>query len=91
MSDLFDADDASELVEVVFQVLVFDLISQATDEDALDADAGVALRVLPRRGSLRLDLGVVDAVRPVLLDLVDRLRSPERHETCERPSRCYRI
>ena len=81
---LLNADDATEFAEVVLQVLVFDQVSQAADEDPLDADAGVALRLLPRSGALRLDLGVVDAVRPVPLNLVNHFRSLERHEACEK-------
>lgn len=61
----FDLLDLAILVEVLVQVLLFDVVFQATDENLLDFGEGFwPVGVFPRHRSLHLHGVAVDVVRP---------------------------
>ena len=78
---LINVSDVSESGEVVGEVIIIDVVTQAPDEDLLDAHLGLGLAGVPlRRGALRLQRLAAELVRPVGLALVQHRACRECYE-----------
>lgn len=76
-----DRDDVAKLGEIFLDLFVFGIFFDASDEDLLDGQTGLAVsQFVPRCRSLSFNLLSVDGMRSVQLTVVDVLVGGEGHE-----------